>query len=241
MILNIQDNSDSSVPTGVGSNIPFVHGDIQSLIFPTGLKRAPPQRSPRVEDCPPVGWGFPAAGAAQAGEALGASPTAAGLGTQGRAAVGHKRHPSSWRSAALAYRAGGEERGEGGEERSVGPLPRALPRLAEPGAAARAAAARSSLPRRRGAAGRERACNFAAARGAAPPGAREGVPVACGLLGAAAARGTGRKRQSRCTVAQEAEAPRGAGGGNLNSAGAAPRTRSYSALAALAAAALDSF
>lgn len=46
----------------------------------------------------------------------------------------------------------------------------------------------------RGAAGRVRAGNFAAAGGAAPPGARASVQGSGGLLGAAAESGTGRKR-----------------------------------------------
>lgn len=106
--------------------------------------------------------------------------------------LGHGRHPSSRSSPAFPHPAG---QGRGRRRaRATAPSPAARP-------APPRRVPRSPLGRRRpqladwaqGAAGRGRAGNFAAAGGAAPPGASASVRVTEGLLGAAAERGTKRK------------------------------------------------
>lgn len=157
-----------------------------------------------------------------------------GLGAGGGAAGGSERRPSSRpsrRSLPSRARAKGTGRGAA-PPASPAPL-RRVPR-------GRFGRRPQLAPWARGAAGRVRAGNFAAARGAAPPGARASVQRSGGLRGAAAESGTGRKRERRRPAAREAEAPRGAGCRDLNSAGAAPRTRPDRAAAALRASSRDS-
>lgn len=195
-----------------GSHILSVMGTSNSGFLPWGLKRAP-SRSPTLGQRRVPGWEEvsqrlgqrsrprqPSAGRREAGAGL-------------RLATGGFHLPRPARPGLPPTRRGGDGGWQGPPRR---PLPRVGP--------ISPVAARSSLAESRepGAGSRGRAGNLATG-GAAPPGAS--ASVAGGLRGAAAERETGRPRQRRRPVAKKAEAPRGAGSGDLNSGGSAPRTR----------------
>lgn len=186
-------------------------GTSNSGFLPWGLKRAP-SRSPTLGQRRVPGWEEVSQRLGQRSQPRQPSAGRREAGAGLRLATGGIHHPRPARPS--PDRRGGEGGCPGPPRR---PLPRAGP--------ISPVAARSSLAgsREPGAAGRGRAGNFAATGGAAPPGAS--ASAAGGLRGAAAERETGRPRPRRRPAAKKAEAPRGAGSGDLNSGGTAPRTR----------------
>lgn len=193
-------------------------------------EKSPLQNSTLRQRVPLVGKGFPSCwgcdlcrrqGEHHRGRCGGRRP-----GPRGGAAVGHGRCPSSPTSPAFPTQPGRRR-----AQRQRRRLLRALPHLAESRAAPPTpAAAPAPLQPGTGICGRGRAGNFAAAGGAAPPGARTSVRVAGGLLGAAAERGT-RGKVSSAPGSRGGGDPRGAGCRDPNSGGAAPRTRPSGAAA----------